>query len=244
MERMDFARAVKYQTRVSETYYLNDSGSFLCIKLELIDPERINFQAGQYVSVKLNKEGERRSYSIVSTPDVTHGVTLVAEILPEGKGSGFLKKLKPGDEVEIMAPLGRFVADQEAKKLLFVATGSGIAPIYSMINDQLINKRDRRPMRLHWGMREESQIFWLDNLQRLAEAHPQFVFDVVLSRPSDRWDLCTGHVQDCLGRDLAGQKLRDWAAHICGNPQMVIEVSTLMKQMGMPEANVHHEKFV
>lgn len=239
---MEFVKAEKFVARVSDSYYLNENKSFLLVKFELVKPSRIHFQAGQYVSVKVNDKGERRSYSIVSTPDVSHGITLVAEMIPGGKGSEFLQGLKPGMTIECLGPLGRFVVGQE-DKLLFVATGSGIAPIYSIINDQLINERNGRPMRLHWGMRDESHLFWLDNLERLAEEHANFVFDIVLSKPGEAWSLCAGHVQDCLRRDLAGQELEKWGAHICGNPTMVSEVATLLKSMGMPEPNIHREKF-
>lgn len=241
---MEFSKAQKYRARVSDTYYLNEGKSYLLVKLELVEPDEIVFQAGQYVSIKVNVAGERRSYSIVSTPDINHGVTLVAEILPNGKGSEYLRGLKPGDEVEILGPLGRFVVDEVTPKLLFVATGSGIAPIYGMIEDRLINKRDMRPMRLHWGMRDESKIFWLDNFQRLSDEHPYFVFDLVLSQPGPEWSLCSGHVQDCLVRDLEKVNIKEWAGHICGNPKMVEQVSELLAKMGMPESQIHHEKFI
>lgn len=243
---MEFAKAQKYATRVSDIYYLNDNQSFMNVKLELITPDRIAFHAGQYVSVKVNDSGERRSYSIASTPDITHAVTLCAEIVPGGKGSEYLSSLKPGDTVEILAPLGRFVVDREEiadRKLLFVATGSGIAPIVSMIQDLLITSRENRAMRLHWGMRDEQHIFWFDNFQRLSEEHPNFVFDQVLSRPSEDWSLCTGHVQDCIRRDFAQEDMTNWEVYVCGSPRMVEETSQLFMGMGVPPHQFHHEKF-
>lgn len=244
---MEFAKAQKYRAKVSDIYPLNDNQTFRLVKLEMLEPGRIDFHAGQYVSLKVNENGERRSYSIASTPDVNHGITLVAEIVPEGKGSEYLLKQKPGDETEVLGPLGRFVVDIEAippeRKLLFVATGSGIAPINSMINDLLINKRVTRPMRLHWGMRDEAHIFWFDNFERLAEAHPYFVFDMVLSRPNEAWELCRGHVQDCIKRDFTKEEIVKWEAYVCGSPKMVEETSALLIEMGVPESQIHHEKF-
>lgn len=243
---MEFAKAQKYTTRVSETYYLNDNQSFMNVKLELTDPGRIDFHAGQYVSIKVNDSGERRSYSITSTPDITHAVTLCAEIIPGGKGSEYLKALKPGDTVEILAPLGRFVVDPAEiadRRLLFVATGSGIAPIASMITNLLVTLRETRPMRLHWGMRDEQHMFWFDNFQRLSESHNNFVFDQVLSRPSEDWELCTGHVQDCIQRDFAQEDMKGWEVYVCGSPRMVEETSELFQKMGVPSNQFHHEKF-
>lgn len=242
---MEFARAEKFTARVSDCYYLNDNNSFLLVKLELVKPDRIKFVAGQYVSIKVNEAGERRSYSIATTPDVDHGLSLIAEIIPQGKGSEFLTKLQPGDNVELLGPLGRFVVDpgQVEPKLLFVATGSGIAPLNSMINDLLFNQRESRPMRLNWGMRDENHLFWFDNYERLTEEHTNFVFDPVLSRASSNWILCSGYVQDCITKDFVNENIRDWGVYVCGNPRMVEEMSELFKKMGLPEEQFHHEKF-
>ena len=241
---MEFVKPQKFSARVSEKYFLTDNQKFLYVRFELISPDRMNFEAGQYVSIKIGESEERRSYSIATTPDNDHGFALVVEILPEGKGSQYLKQLQLGDSVEVLAPLGRFVIEPTTQnKLLFVGTGSGIVPLYSMISDLLINKNEMRQIRLHWGLKNEESTFWFDNFERLAEEHPNFVFDPVMSQPSEGWDLCTGHVQDCLRRDFGEPKLADWSGNICGNPKMVEDVSILMQTLGMKPENVHHEKY-
>lgn len=243
---MEYKKAAKYQTRVSEKYYLTENKKFLLVKLELVKPTELEFVAGQYVSIKVNERGERRSYSIVSTPDLTHGITLVAEMIDGGKGSEFWRATQVGEEVEILGPLGRFTVagDTEIReRLLFVATGAGITPIKSMIEDLLINKHDTRPMRLHWGLRSEQDMFWFDNFGRLAEMHPNFVFDQVLSRPSEAWALCSGHVQDCLKRDFAEQGLGEWEVYVCGAPKTVEVVAEEIAALGTTPEHIHHEKF-
>src|SRR3989339_1003692 len=239
---MQFAKPQKYITRVSDKYFLTENEKFVYIKLELVEPDRISYQAGQYVSVLVGGKGERRSYSIVSSSDDNHGFHLLAEIIEGGMGSEYWKRIEMGATIEVLAPLGRFVVSEEsrAKKLLFVATGSGIAPIYSMINDLLINKREMRPMRLHWGLKNEANMFWFDNFERLMEQHPNFVFDPVLSQPGEGWSLCSGHVQDCLQRDFGGSTgspsstaLSEWEGYVCGNPQMVEQVSELLTKLKM-----------
>jgi NAD(P)H-flavin reductase len=235
---------MQYTVRVSDKYYLTENKRFLLIKLELVKPDRIEFEAGQYVSVKINEVGERRSYSIASTPDNNHGFSLVAEMVAGGRGSEYWQNIKVGAEVELLAPLGKFMVRGIKEKLLFVATGSGIVPIWCMINDLLINKKETRPVRLHWGMRSEDDLFWVDNLERLAEEHPNFVFDIVLSKPSEGWGLCSGHVQDCLNRDFASESLIDWEGYVCGNQKMVESTATTLQALGMKQENIYHEKFV
>lgn len=237
--------AMKYLARVSDSYYISDNQRFLYIKFELVEPTKLSFEAGQYVSLKINEKGERRSYSIASTPDETHGFDLLVEMVPEGKGSAYLARLAIGAQVEVLGPLGRFVVKQESKikKHLFVATGSGIVPIWSMINDLLINKKLLEPIRLHWGMKHESDLFWLDRLEQLAAAHPNFVYDVVLSRASESWSLCRGHVQDCLARDFPERKLEEWEGYVCGSKEIVMDVCSYLESLGMNKENINHEKF-
>ncbi len=250
---MEFSKPQKYRVRLSDKYLLGDSQRFLYVKFELIEPSRLSFYAGQYVSLLVGTDGVRRSYSIVSTPDIEHGFALLVELIPGGRGSEFLKQLEIGKEAEILAPLGRFVVNdltRESNKAivgenkLFVATGSGIVPIWSMIHDLLINQKYSAPIRLHWGMRSEADLFWLDHLERLSEVYPYFVYDVVLSKPSENWELCSGHVQDCLVRDFAGEKkLVGWEAYVCGSPKMVLETVDLLATLGMDENKIKHEKF-
>ncbi len=244
---MEFAKAQRYSARVSDKYYVSESERFLYVKFELVLPDRIEYQSGQFVSLKINERDERRCYSMASTPDDNHGFHLMAEIVEGGKGSEFLQKLEIGAEMEALAPLGRFViSENKTNKFLFVATGSGIVPIYSMINDLLINKKETRQMRLHWGMRSEADLFFVDNLERLAELYPNFVFDIVLSRPSEDWELCRGHVQDCLIRDFdssTGSGLLGWEAYVCGMPVKVMDIRTRLEELGMKSENIYHEKF-
>jgi len=241
---MEIRKPQNYKARVSEKYYLTENKKYLLVKFELMNPSTMEFRAGQYISIKVSEAGERRSYSIASTPEVSHGVTIVAEMIPKGKGSDFLRMVEAGREVEILGPLGQFVIREGGEKRLFVATGSGIVPLYSMINDLLINRGEKKPIRLHWGMRNEQDLFWFDNFLRLAEEHPNFVFDQVLSKPSEEWSLCTGHVQECLRRDFEDESLDEWEAYVCGSPVVVGEIRAELERQGMPPDKIYQEKFV
>lgn len=239
---MEFSKPQKYTARVSDKYFVSDNGKFLYVKFELITPDRISYQAGQYVSILINELGERRSYSIASTSSDEHGFDLIVEINEVGKGSTFFKNIQIGQDVEVIAPLGQFCIKSLENKLLFVATGSGIVPIWSMINDLLINQSETRPMRLHWGMRTEQDLFFVDDLNQLAEEHPNFVFDIVLSKPGSEWDLCNGHVQDCLRRDFV-EGLGGWEAYVCGKPEVVGDIVDNLIKLRIRPTDIYHEKF-
>jgi len=236
-----------FEAIVSDKYFLTDNEKFVYIKFELVKPDRIQFLAGQYVSIKINATGERRSYSIASTPDDNHGFHLIVEVVGEGKGANYFRRLQIGDRVSILAPLGNFTVaqchgDTESHKLLFVATGSGIVPLWSMINDLLVNYKDQRQIRLHWGMRSEEDLFFIDDLQRLSDEYPNFVFDIVLSKPGSEWELCSGHVQDCLQRDFVNG-LSEWEVYVCGKQQVVIDIIQTLKELNAKEEWIYHEKF-
>ncbi len=236
---MGYNNAMKLAARVSDKYFLTENERFLLVKLELVEPDRIEFRAGQYVSLKVNESGERRSYSIVTTPDNNHGLSLLAEMVKEGKGSEYLRGIELGSEVEIVGPLGKFTVTEEDKRL-FVASGSGIVPIMSMINDLLLNQHEKKSIRLHWGMRSEADLFWVDNLERLSEAHPNFVFDIVLSKPSEAWELCSGHVQDCLKRDFSQEGLGGWSGYVCGSPKMVESTTQELEKFGITADKIYN----
>jgi len=246
---MDLPKAQQYLAKITEKYPISANERYYLVKLEFVNPLRMEFLAGQYVSVKVSAEGERRSYSIASTPDVLHGVTLVVEIVTNGLGSKFWQDKGVGEEVEMVGPMGQFVVQKEGeKKVLFAATGSGIVPVKSMIEDLLINKSEQKPLRLHWGMRSEEDLFWLDDFERLAEEHPNFVFDLVLSRPSEEWELCTGYVQDCLRRDFGSTSLPQvglagWEAYVCGATGKVESIKKELCKLGMVPKRILTERF-
>lgn len=216
---------------------------FVQYAFELDQPHRMEFVAGQYVSLKVSDHGERRSYSICSTPDIKHGFELLIDHSPQGLGSKYLENLQFGDTVNVLSPLGRFVVEErpEEQALGFVATGSGIAPIRSMILDQLQVKKDTRKMVLYWGLRHESDMFWQLEFQELSETFPNFQFHPTLSKPeSEKWTLCNGRVTNCLNdHDL----MPNAGYYICGNERMLHDVVDLLAQKGVPAENVHHEKF-
>ena len=228
MENIAPVKPQQFKGKVAEHILFNDKFQYLHV--ELIDPNQIEFTAGQYVSVAIGG-GERRSYSIASEPSLDHAM--------QGKGATFLKNLRPGDEIEFLAPLGRFVVENESK-LLFVATGSGITPIRSILLDLLQYNQDPREMRLLWGVRMVNELFWLEHFRKLHDLYDNFTFMPILSKPPEKWPLVAGHVTkevEALALD------QSWGAYLCGNRFMIEEVSALVAKKGIPQNQIHFEKF-
>lgn len=228
-----------FKAKLADKQVLNPK--FTLMTFELVEPNLLNFDAGQYVSIQVDPQGDRRSYSICSEPSKTHAFELLIDMAPHGLGVTYLDQLQFGQEISALAPMGRFYIEENMinQPLVFVATGSGVAPFRSMILDQL-QKQSKVPMTLYFGLRHEEDLFWQDEWQRLQTQFPNFVFHPVLSQPKQEWPLCRGRVTNCL----AVHEL-DKTAHylLCGNDQMIKDVSAQLQQSGIQLTQIHHEKF-
>lgn len=234
----------QYTARLSESQMVAEK--FWLGKFELVQPNRLEFLAGQYLLLNVPDSPQKKSYSIASDPSITHAIELLVDIAPQGPGTKYLSALKNGDQVSFYAPAGEFVqpADgtsvrNEEQELVFVATGTGIAPLRSMYKHLLQGKNDMRRMKLFWGLRSEVDICWLEELRELSRAFPNFSFEIILSKPSPDWTLNTGHVTEYV---LAGVK-PGVGYYLCGNPKMVAEVSEGLSQKNVEAMHIHSEKF-
>ena len=229
---------------LSEEAQLNEK--FFQLFFEMKEPSEFQFQAGQYVSIAIPGEQARRSYSIASEPEKTHGFELLIDSGPQGIGTKYLASMKPGDQLNFMGPMGLFTLPSEEqlakeKSLVFIATGSGIAPHRSMILDLLRSKNETREIWLYWGLRYVDDLFWTEEFEELARTFPNFHFHVTLSRALDDWPLCRGRVTDCLRiHDLPDQS----GYYLCGNQAMIHDVMTFLEtDKKIAKEFIHHEKF-
>jgi NAD(P)H-flavin reductase len=220
------------------------NSKFIQYQFELIEPHSLDFEAGQYVSVKVSENGTRRSYSICSSPGIKHGFETLVDIEPAGLGCKFFESLAFGSEISLLAPLGKFVIQQQAAEeaIVLVGTGSGIAPLKAMVLDLLQEKQDQRQISLFWGLRYAEQICWQDEFSLLAEHFPNFSFHPVLSRAPEEWPLCRGRVTDCLSvHNLPN--IPNTGYYLCGRSQMITDVSQILAQKGISPENINYEKF-
>jgi ferredoxin-NADP reductase len=209
---------------------------------ELLEPNEFHFEAGQYVSLQVAERGDRRSYSVCSSPVLTHKFELLVDITPGGLGSQYMQSLQFGAEVKMLGPLGTFTVsnDPAETELVFIATGSGITPFRGMLLDQLQTKQDTRPITLYWGLRHEHEMFWQDEFMELSAQFPNFKFHPVISQPSNEWPLCRGRVTNCLSvHDIPSTG----GYYLCGNAAMIKDTTALLAERGITPEHIHFEKF-
>jgi CDP-4-dehydro-6-deoxyglucose reductase, E3 len=205
------------------------------IEIHLDDPPEIAFEAGQFVSFRVPKPGVRipltRPYSIASPPARRTSIDLLFNLVPGGPGSSFLYALREDDRVEFKGPAGTFVLrDYADRDLLFVATGTGIAPIRSMIYARLATAHRRR-VTLVWGLRSERDLYYQDELAELAKQSPHFSFVTTLSRPGPAWTGAHGRVQPWVDEHITS--VDDLAVYVCGNGAMLKDVTEIIRRKGV-----------
>ena len=207
----------------------------------LPDVREFYFVPGQFVSLTHDIGGKQitRPYSIASKPDGNR-FDLCLNLVEDGIFTPWLFSLRPGDEIEMSAPLGFFVLRNPQRDAVFVATGTGIAPIRSMLTAWL-GQDDPRELTLVFGVRYEYGLLYREEFEELARKHPNFRFWPTLSRPEPSWTGRTGHVQTHLVEAIGDR--RDVDVYICGLKAMVDDVRARLKGMGFDRKQIIYEKY-
>jgi ferredoxin-NADP reductase len=204
----------------------------------------LSFVAGQWIDLYVaTREGlQKRAYSIASAPDDAT-LELAVTLVPEGAASPVLHTLEQGSEVLVDGPYGFFTHDAALADTpcLFVATGTGLSPLRSMLFAW--QKRARRaPITLLFGVRTQADILWSHELFAWARDYPELSLEVTLSRPDAGWTGRTGYVQTHVA-ELA-RALGEPHIFICGLNRMVSEVRALSKgTLGYDRKRVHSERY-
>ena len=204
------------------------------IDLALLDPPEMRFIAGQFVSFEIDRPGSAfpatRPYSIASSPTDVTSVQLLFNRVSGGPGSGYLFGLQPGDVTAFRGPVGSFTLRDSARDILVVATGTGIAPIRSMLR-ALTESGSKRRITLLWGLRGERDLYYQDELTDLRDRLPHFSFTTTLSQPGPNWSGAAGRVVPLVVSELDTVANRE--VYLCGNGSMIREVRDIIRRTGL-----------
>jgi ferredoxin-NADP reductase len=208
---------------------------------EVPEVEQLHFKPGQFVSFTETLKGRKitRPYSIVSLPDGNR-FELCLNLVHQGVFTPHLFQMKPGDSIDMSAPLGFFVVRNPAKEAVFIATGTGIAPFRAMTPDYLSHPAANQ-LTLLFGVRHEHTIYYRDDFQALASSYPNFRFWPTLSRAESSWTGRIGHVQAHLVEAIGDR--RDLDIYICGLKTMVDDVRAILKGLGFDRKQIIFEKY-
>jgi CDP-4-dehydro-6-deoxyglucose reductase len=148
------------------------------------------------------------------------------------------------DKIQIEAPLGTFLLRESTKPVLFLASGTGYAPIRSILLNEL-SKRSARQMVLYWGGRARQDLYMLDEAAQLAERYPNFSFIPVLSEAltEDHWRGANGFVHAAAMQGIPD--MRGWQVYACGAPLMVEAARRdFIRDCKLDEADFYSDAFL
>lgn len=211
------------------------------VKLVLKTPPAspMRFLAGQYVDVIA--EGVRRSYSLANAPRADGLLELLVRRCPSGMLSAYwFERAKPGDLLRIEGPFGTFFLREDGPTdILFLATGTGIAPVKALLEELGSDPEQaaRHRLRVFWGNREAESFCWDP-----AGLGLDVGFDRLLSGADADWNGARGYVQDAAIHQ--GFDADDTAVYACGSSAMIADARAAMLALGLPARRFFSDAFV
>lgn len=229
----------------------NIKGTFLSKKVLSKDVYEFSFQCsqpltydflpGQYLILIFSKDDKiiRKFYSISSSNKTKNKIELIVKIIEDGVGSTYLKNLKEGDNVEFQGPAGLFYLKQDDNPKILISTGTGIAPMISMIKSHMGEVKCK--IKLIWGLRNKEDIYYLDLLQDMTQKYNNFSFEIYLSREEGGGRVNIGI--DKVLNDATMDKT-NMEFYISGDRSIVDSIRTYLIEKQIHPENIKLEKFI
>ncbi|MFW7343640.1 CDP-6-deoxy-delta-3,4-glucoseen reductase [Pollutimonas sp. H1-120] len=220
----------------------------MLVKLQLPAADPFRYYAGQYIEFIL-KDGRRRSYSMATTPNENNLVELHIRHTSGGVftdhvfGAGETQ-MKVREILRVEGPFGSFfLREDNPKPLVFLASGTGFAPIKAIVERMIVNG-DRRKTVLYWGGRRPADLYMHELAQQWTKDLPDFSYVPVVSEalPEDGWTGRQGFVHQAVLQDIPD--LSGHQVYACGAPVMVDSARRDFIQLnGLPEDEFFADAF-
>jgi CDP-4-dehydro-6-deoxyglucose reductase len=214
----------------------------MAIWLKLPSSERLQFLPGQYIDFLL-KDGKARSFSIANAPEEDELLEVHIRHVPGGHFTEqVFNTMKAKDILRIKGPMGSFFLRESDKPALFLAGGTGFAPVKSILHHAFHHGSERQLV-LYWGARTLADLYLPTLPSQWQQKHGNFSFIPVLSapRPEDSWPGRTGYVHEAALADIAD--LSGWQVYACGAPAMVEAAKRDCIARGLPEEEFFADAF-
>ena len=232
-----------FTARLRQSLPLSDGTRHL--EFEVEDLPRFDFTAGQFVSMKAERDGREitRAYSIASAPKNNNVFDVCLNRVQFGFFSNYLCDMEHGMRVKFHGPHGYFVLKSPVRDSIFIGTGTGIAPLRGMLH-WLYEEPSRNQGREFWlvfGTRYQAELYYDEEFRQLERENPNFHYLPTLSRENPGWTGATGYVQEHVRKIAEGRT--DMDAYICGLKDMVVANRDLLKGLGWDKKSVLFERF-
>ena len=231
------------RARVTSATPLTSTGTVL-LSFEVVDGQPFHFAPGQFVGIEAEFKGlgyRRSPYCILSAPKEEPVFDLLVRVVPEGPLSQYLAALRPGDEVAFRGPTGRsMVPPDHDRALVLLATGTGVAPLYSLAR-HVLEQGYAAPITLWWGLRLAEDVCLTRELDQLAATFSNFTYAVSLSQPMAGWTGLRGRLGESvppLIPALGGTRF-----YLAGNGAMLEELTFALSDLGVDQKYLYKEPF-
>ncbi|MBK8846548.1 MAG: oxidoreductase [Bacteroidetes bacterium] len=223
----------------------NESDVVKRFYIKMPEAQSSNFKAGQFVMLDLPIDSKytNRSYSIASAPSSDGIIELCIVLNPTGLGTPYLfEHYKPGFTCKVSRFLGKFnlpeVIDTD---ICFICTGTGIAPLRSMLLDVFNRQMPHKNLYMVFGNRFTKDVLYRGEMEKLQEEHPEFQFMPVLSRDNADWNGRKGYVHSIYEEVFADKRPAKF--FICGWADMLKEARTRLEAMGYDKKAIKFESY-
>jgi CDP-4-dehydro-6-deoxyglucose reductase len=196
----------------------------MVLRLQLPAAQPLAYHAGQYVEFLL-RDGDRRSYSMANAPHLLGEppqLELHLRHMPGGKFTDqVFSSIKEKEILRIEGPYGGFfLRENSDKPMIFLASGTGFAPIKALI-EHMQHQAITRAVTVYWGGRRPADLYMHDWLVAQAAQMPHLRYVPVVSDPlpEDGWTGRTGFVHQAVMADTPD--LSDYQVYACGAPIVV-----------------------
>jgi NAD(P)H-flavin reductase len=215
------------ETKVLYKKHLTDDLVIIGFDIEM------DFKAGQFFQLIIDKDNidDRtlgfRPYSILTSPEESKSKKIIetfVKIIPGGRASGYILSLKEGDDVLLRGPYGKFVFNTNSTNHVFLSTGTGITPIFSMIKEYINKGHD---MTLFYSARTSEELIFHKEFQELEKNNGNFDYYPTLTREeSKEWTGLKGRIQNHLNiMDMKTDvDIKNKTFYICGLKDFIVEM--------------------
>ena len=216
----------------------------MLLELRAEGDEKMNFIAGQYVSVLLD-DGSKRSFSFANAPQQADRLQLHIRMVEGGRfTSHVFGGMKEGDVLRVEGPAGSFFLREESDKpIIFMSGGTGFAPVKSML-EHAFAIGSKRSMVFYWGGRTPADLYLAGLPEAWQREQDNFKFIPVLSetKPEHGWHGRTGLVTEAILQDH--RELVGYQVYACGSPAMVEAGRAAFIARGLPPDQYFSDAFV
>ncbi|MEO6082273.1 MAG: FAD-binding oxidoreductase [Umezawaea sp.] len=200
--------------------------------------DEFRYCPGQFLTVHIPHAEHgpvARCYSLSSSPHTADPLMVTVKRTPSGLGSDWLLRgVREGSVVHVQPPAGRFTPASLDGDFLFLAAGSGITPVMSIIKSALAAGSGR--LALIYANRDERSVIFAGQLDALAAAHPDR-FTLL------HWLETLQGLPDPARLRALAEPFRDRDAYVCGPGPFVAGVSDALAGLGVPSERTHLEQF-